>query len=345
MVKFLQIYLLIMILTLCSCKAEAARKYQRDDIAMGTHLSVTFFHNNSEEAESILDQCFDLAADLEDKVSSTVEDSLINQLNREKQLNITDPFVQLVLDEAINIAKESQGAFDPALYSLIKLWGWGLELDEYSVPEHNAIIKAISQTGYQHIQVNGSNYILEHNIEIDLGGIAKGAIIDQIALLLDNNGVTSYLVNGGGDISVGGQYNGVRDWNVAVTDPFQKESYLGVIGLSDNSIVTSGDYERFFTDDNGKRYHHILDPATGYPTDNGVHSVTVVTDGVIRADGLCTAVFVMGIEKGLKLVESLPDTEAIIVAGSVENQQIIYSSGVTGIKTGENRYKFTLKKD
>lgn len=307
------------------------KKYVKSDFVMNTTLTIILFSNNKETAPKILEHCFVIADKLEKKCSNTIENSIISILNKKQQATITDNFVLNLIKESINYAIISDGAFDPSLYQIIRLWGF--EGGKMHIPPQEDINNALTNTGYKYIKINDDNIAL-NGVQLDLGGIAKGKIIDNIAHYLKQSNINDFIVNGGGDIAVSGKFNNIRAWKIAIANPFNDNDNIGGIQLENHAIVTSGDYERYFIE-NDKRYHHIINPTTGYPTNNGIHSITVISDSVERADAWATALFVMGVKKGLKLANATNDIEVIFISGNQSNPQIITTSNITKKLNGE----------
>jgi thiamine biosynthesis lipoprotein len=187
----------------------------------------------------------------------------------------------------------------------------------------------MSKVGLDRIEIDsatGTVRLSEPGMALDLGGIAKGYALDRARLVIENFGVKAALVNAGGDILAVGEKAPGKPWRVGVQDPRRGNAMVAVASVKDKIVVTSGDYERFFVK-NGKRYHHILDPRTGYPA-TGLRSVTIVATDGLTADALATAVLVLGPDEGLKLVESIQGIEALLIdsAGRVR-----LSSGAVSI--------------
>lgn len=218
------------------------------------------------------------------------------------------------------ISEESGGAFDVTVYPLIKLWGfYG---DSPSLPDRKEITQCLKKIGYKDLNIqNGSLKKINSNIMIDLGGIAKGYAINEALKILKKEGITSALIDAGGDIYALGEFKG-KPWKVGIRRP-RGEGVMGVLDVSDLSVVTSGDYERFFEKD-GIRYHHLLDPKTGYPAKELI-SVTVLSSNPVFADAWSTALFIMGKKKGMDIVERTATAEALMVTAKGE---ILYSSGL-----------------
>ena len=233
---------------------------------------------------------------------------------------ITDPEILNLVQVALEFSKKSDGAFDITVAPLVELWGFYGKT--YYVPGEQEIKDCLAKVGYQHLILNNGK--LEKDVsgtKIDLGGIAKGYALTEAVKILKAQGVTSALIDAGGDVYALGK-KGKKMWKVGIKDPRQ-EGILGYVEVEDLSVLGSGDYERFFIQD-GRRYHHIFNPETGYPTE-GVASVTLIYPDPIVAQPWTKIPFVWGAKKGLEMLEKIPGMEAIIVTTSGE---IIYSSGL-----------------
>ncbi|MBI4774807.1 MAG: FAD:protein FMN transferase [Deltaproteobacteria bacterium] len=233
---------------------------------------------------------------------------------------ISDSEIVDLVKLALGVSRDSDGAFDITICPLISLWGfYG---DHPSVPDHESIERCIEKIGYKHLVVRNSKVEKTRpDIRIDLGGIAKGYAVGEAIKVLRAEGVTSALIDAGGDVYAMGK-KGLRSWKVGIKDP-RGDGLLGFIEAEDLSIMGSGDYERFFMDQ-GKRYHHIFNPKTGYPA-SGLTGTTILYGDPALADAWNTALFVLGPEKGLEIVESIPGMEVIMVT---ESGEVLYSSGL-----------------
>jgi thiamine biosynthesis lipoprotein len=217
-----------------------------------------------------------------------------------------------VIRRGIEIGDLNEGAFD---ITWAALWGlWDFRAAEPRLPDPEEVARRTALVDYRKVVVDddaGTVYLPEAGMKIGLGGIAKGYALDRAAEALRARGVDSFLILGGGQVLAGGT-RGDRPWKVGVRDPRgTATTYFATLEVTDASTSTSGDYERFFILD-GKRYHHIIDPRTGWPSE-GLSGVTVVSPDATLADALSTAIMVMGQERGLALAERLPDVEAVLV--------------------------------
>jgi thiamine biosynthesis lipoprotein len=219
-----------------------------------------------------------------------------------------------VLERALYYAELSGGAFDPTVGPLVKLWGIGTE--EARIPGDGEIRAALSLVNWRDVLINREEntvFLRKTGMTIDLGAIAKGYAADEAAALAEKSGVRRAIIDLGGNILTLGERQKDTPWRIGVQDPAgERGSYLGILQVRNQSVVTSGVYERFF-EAGGQRYHHILSTQNGYPVDNGLLSVTIIADQSIDADALSTTVFALGWEKGRRLIEAVPGAEAVFV--------------------------------
>ena len=224
-------------------------------------------------------------------ISCKNENTKLSLLNREGELN--DALIAQAISVCLEVSEKSGGAFDISLGNLSEAWGIGTA--DARVPSDSEIEALISECGYEKITVVGSKITISDGVSIDLGAVGKGLACDYImAYLRSKDGIDGAVVSVGGSILTYGQHNKAGDkWRVGIRHPRNENEYLGVINMTEGFVSTSGDYERYF-EENGVRYHHILDGNTGYPSDSGLISVTVVCDSGILSDALSTACLVLG---------------------------------------------------
>lgn len=291
---------LLLILTGCAAKPSS---YTADFFAMDTFMSITAYGADENMAQQAAFACEKQVNALEPALSRTREDSDLYRLNHADGVVCTvSDETYAAIEAAVQYAELTGGAFDPTMAVLTDLWGIGTE--QAHVPAQAEIDAALAKVGYENIVLLGDNQVqLKNGAQIDLGGIGKGFATDAVADVLAGQSegtVSGALVQLGGNIGAFGE-NPAREgggWSIGVADPDDNADFIATVEVRDQSVVTSGDYERFFEQD-GKRYHHIFDPATGYPADTGLRSVTVIDENSTRADALTTALFVMGLDKGM----------------------------------------------
>jgi thiamine biosynthesis lipoprotein len=300
------------------CGREAAvRGEEAREFALGTFCSVSLYDKASPE---IFARVFARIREIEAVMSANREGTDLDRINRNAGIapvNAPEELLE-VLERARYYAELSGGSFDPTIGPLVRLWDTGSENPR--VPGEDEIRKALALVNWRDLVIDreaGTAFLTRPGMALDLGAIAKGYAADEAARVLTEAGFRRGIVNLGGNIAVYGDRPGEprRLWRIGVQDPAEpRGDYLGVLETGDASVVTSGVYERFF-EEGGKRYHHLLSTRTGYPEDNGLLSVTVIADRSIDADALSTAVFTLGYERGLGLLETIPGTEALFVFG------------------------------
>lgn len=312
--------------------AADVEKYTNADFAMDTVVSETLYTSGADINTQIGEKLREMETTL---LSWTEENSQISQLNNAdgKTMEVSDDLAA-DLEKIRQLSQDSNGAFDPTLGKVIRLWD--IDGENPHVPDQSEIDTLLPEVGYEKIQVDGNNVTLLDGCTLDLGAVGKGMGCDLIMdYLRSQPDVSGMILNlGGSSVMTYGEKPDGSSWKVALTDPRDTEGdYLGAITLDANQFLsTSGDYEKYFIED-GIRYHHILDPKTGYPVQNGLTSVTIVCDQGYLADGLSTACFVLGLDAAKPLLEKY-DAEAVFVD---EDKNVYVTSGLMD--------KFELMKD
>lgn len=279
---------------------------------MDTVVEVTLVDTDRGHAQRLADEVFAIFSQVEAEMSRYQDSSTVSLLNDhagEAGWTPISPALEAVLRESLRIAESSGGAFDPNLAEVNRLWGF----DEGGhVPDATGLVTAVGHAGWDNLQVApGRARLTQTGCGVDLGGIAKGYAVDVAADLLTSRGVTGAIVNAGGDMRLIGHRPDGGPWRVGVQHPRKPDGLLEVIRTTDCAVVSSGDYERYFILD-GVRYHHIIDPKTGFPA-MGCQAVTVVADRAMTADALATAAFVLGPEAGLDLLRRAGAKDGLIV--------------------------------
>lgn len=217
-----------------------------------------------------------------------------------------------ILKKAVWLAELSRGAFDITIAPLSDIW----RRQDKAVPDRMAIRRALSFVGHASLKLNPSDmtaFLPRAGQAVDLGGIAKGFAAGRVLDIFRAYGVASAYTDFGGNVAVLGTKPGGAPWTVGIRHPRCESSIIGAVSVADRSVVTSGDYQRYFLTPAGRRFHHILDVKTGYPTDNGLVSVTVISDCPLTADALSTALFAAGLEKGAQLLKKIPEAQAVFI--------------------------------
>lgn len=320
--------LFLFLITLCGCansaesSSEDTKEYSRDIFAMDTYMYLKAY---GEHADTALGYSSEQILSLEDLFSVTSEKSDIWAINHSngEPVSVSDDTIA-VLNKAIEIGGKTNGALDVTIYPL--LTEWGFTTDTQQVPTDYIIADKLKLIDYTKISVRGNTVQLPDNMQIDFGALAKGYTSDCVTEILKENGVKSALVNLGGNVhAVGTKPDGTL-WKVGVQNPFSPSEQVCILEIADKAVITSGNYERFFTDENGRKYWHILDSADGFPADNGLVSVTIVGENGLLCDALSTALFVLGTDKAIDYWRNSADFEMILIT---DDEKIIYSEGLS----------------
>ncbi|WP_028306634.1 FAD:protein FMN transferase [Desulfitibacter alkalitolerans] len=309
----------IIIFVVQGCTNKGNNFHSMDFFAMDTVFSITVQEQYAAEAE----EASKIALHLHKLWDFNKEDSDLYRINNYSDLKIpVSPLTYEIIEEALNFAKKTEGAFDPTIQALMELWNF----QKGTIPEREAVEALLPVVNYAAVALDKeANSVIfdDPETKLTLGGIAKGFAVREMVNFLKNKQVTSALVSAGGNqYALGTKPDGLS-WKIGVRHPREKELTLGYVELSDMAIDTSGDYERFFEHD-GIRYHHILNPTTGYPA-RGLIAVTVLAEDPVKADVLSTALLVMGLEKARVYHKSSDDFEMILVT---EDLQIFITSGL-----------------
>jgi thiamine biosynthesis lipoprotein len=290
---------------------------------MGTDVSVHIWQKNAKVASVIIEDTFAEVTRIEGLMSTYIEGSEISEINggaAQGPVVAGGELIDLIL-RSLDISVLTRGAFDITYDSV----GQYYDFRERQRPDAETIKEGLERIDYRLVEVDrlaGTVRFLAPGVRINLGGIAKGYAVERAVSLLRSRGVSHGIVTAGGDSRLLGDRLG-QPFMVGIRDPRQDEAVVLTIPLEDEAISTSGDYERYFEED-GKRYHHIIEPATGLPA-GGVLSATIVGPDAVLTDALSTSVFVLGVDQGLTLISTLPDYEGIVIDA---DGQLFYSDGL-----------------
>lgn len=331
--KFVSI-LLVTLITVNGCNylekssnSEKSSSYiTKSSFLLNTIITITIY---DEEDEKILDNAINIIRDYEKIFSRTDEKSELSKINLDlsstndaKPIEISDELYD-ILEDGLYYSQLSSGAFDITIAPVISLWDF--TASQPSLPAKEDILNALQYVDYNSLQLE-NNQISSYKpgFSIDLGGIAKGYIADKVKEYLVSTGVESALINLGGNVLCIASKPDGSPFKIGIQKPFaDRDETVAIMEITDLSVVSSGIYERFFTIDN-KSYHHILDPTSGYPYDNDLVSVSIISKKSVDGDGLSTTCFALGLEKGMELVEKTPDTYGIFIS---KDYEIYYTDG------------------
>ncbi len=294
---------------------QSVTEVARTALIMGTLVEIKGVGSEQQKLETAISDAFAVMREEEERFSPSISSSQLAVLNRATKAIAVDDQTLNLLQRGLEISRQSQRAFSLGLGGIKKLWNFSATQPQAS--SLTEIEQVLPDPTLDPFSIEGHQVKRRPGVQLDLGGIAKGYAVDQALQVLRKAGVRSASVNAGGDIGLLGGH-GKRSWKIGIQHPRKPGELLATIELRDRSIVTSGDYERFFVVD-GVRYHHIFDPQTGLPA-RGCQSVSVIAANTAEADALATAAFVLGPEKGLQLLEQWPGVDGLIVAADGSSQ-------------------------
>lgn len=276
------------------CAKNENKSATRSLFAMDTYMEIKAYGRRSEEA---VEAAAKEITRLDELLSTGSENSEITMLNHNKTGNVSEDTAYL-LKRSIELWKTTGGAFDITIYPVMRAWGFTGQ--EFRVPDNAELTDLLADVDASKLEFNEDSKILTipENVEIDFGGIAKGYTSERVAKIMKEYDIKIATLNLGGNVQTIGAKPDGSEWKIAIKNPDNTQSYLGVISVKDKAVITSGGYERYFEED-GIVYHHIIDPKTGKPAKNGLTSVTIVCDDGTLADGLSTALYVLGKDEAI----------------------------------------------
>jgi thiamine biosynthesis lipoprotein len=332
MKKFQLIIIAIFILILSpACDAKQEHIIQGRTMGTTYHIQViTGYFQGISGLKAKIDQRLE---EINRSMSTYQKDSEISRFNNFRQagkkFRVSGDFYK-VMRAAQTIYRLSGGAWDATIHPLVNLWGFGSSDRKNTVPQSQEIAALMPNIGFGNIEIQGPGFLLKKipSVTLDLSSIAKGYGVDQVAAIIRKKGFENYLVEIGGEVLVSGYRKDGKLWRIGINRPKTDAAFddvYSVVDLHNKAFATSGDYRSFFVAD-GVRYSHVIDPATGYPVTNGVVSVTIIADTCTFADGLATAIMVMGVEKGLDLINRLENVEGLIIAEKQDGRLVPFYS-------------------
>jgi thiamine biosynthesis lipoprotein len=312
-------FLLVLVVAASGC-INATHRIEDTRVSMNTDVTITVMHPNVSEADRAISCAFAEVYKIEHLMSCTEEGSEVTRLNKNGSLPNASSDLQHVVTKSVGYSELTGGSFDITVLPVINLWTERMRAG--SPPTDDEINETLELVNYKNITIrNGSISFSQGSMGITLGGIAKGYAIDRAIEVLKEHHIEHALVNAGGDIRAMGFRTEDEPWNIALRNPKNRTEHITVLNLHNMSVATSGDYERYFSEE--ARASHIIDPKTGYATDE-LLSATIIAESATDADALATAVFVLGEADGMELIERLDQVEGLIITG---DRRILRSSG------------------
>lgn len=313
--------LLFTICTITGC-AKKTDPVTKTGFYFDTVITLTIYSGSQ---ESLLDDCFSLAERYENLFSAAIDSSDVSRINQAKGTFVTvdDETIDLI-QKGLSYCELSNGGFDITIGNVSSLWNFSD--NDGTLPEPGQLANAVSTVDYKNIVIENNKVRLTNPAaSIDLGGIAKGYIADRMKEYLNHNGITEGTINLGGNVLCIGPKQDGSPYRIGIQRPFDDQgTAAAVVEVTNETVVSSGIYERYITV-NDKLYHHILNPANGYPYENDLLGITVICQDSVDGDGLSTTCFSLGLEEGMKLIERLPDAEAVFIT---EDNTMHCSSGI-----------------
>ena len=295
MKKLSAIMALILSALLCSCGIGEAKG---ELYAMDTYMSFKLYGEGGSEA---LSQIKTMVAEYDGKLSTTDENSEIYRLNAEGKASLSSDTLR-ILNRSLGLCGELQPALDITVYPIVREWGF--VGGEYKIPDEKTLADLSTKVDYKSVKVDDSTVTLGESAQIDLGAVAKGFLADESKPILAENNINSALLSFGGTILAYGKKPDGTSWKVGIANPENSSDYFGYLSCEDKVVATSGGYERYFVGDDGTKYIHIINPATGYPADSALSSVSVISSDGTAADAMSTALYVMGVERAIEYYKS-----------------------------------------
>jgi len=294
----------------------------RDVFAMDTFMHLKAY---GEHADTTLGKAIERILLLEDKLSVKSEQSDTWAINHSdgKAVSVSKDTMTL-LRKGIEIGEKTNGALDITLYPVITAWGF--TMDKQQIPDTQLLADRMSLVDYTGVLTDGDLVSVPDGMQVDFGALAKGYTSDCVIEILKKNDVNSALVNLGGNVHALGSKPDGSFWKVGVQNPFFPSEQICTLDISDMAVITSGNYERYFTGSDGKKYWHIIDPKDGYPADNGLVSVTIIGKSGLVSDALSTALFVLGTEEAIRYWQEEEGFEMILVT---DDAKLYYTEGLT----------------
>ena len=325
------------VLLLLGCNRSPKRPVTRESTAMNSFVTIAVYDESGtvDQLNDAIDSALAEIQRIEEMATDYNDTSQVGRINLHagKDSILVSPELIALLRTSIAFAERSGGAFDVAVGPIVKTWDFLAAKPR--VPSRDAISRLLPLIDYRQIVIAGEKVFLTHKgMALDLGGIAKGYAVDRAAEILRRKGCKQFIVDVGGNLGVSWEGTQLLDSAAAtilVRHPRREGEFFGEFRMGTGGVSTSGDYQRYFIQD-GVRYHHIIDPATGLPTSNGVVSVTIVAADATTADALSTLVFVLGREEGMRYILSTPGVEGLIVFQQGDSLSFVSSAGF------ENRF-------
>lgn len=317
-------FILVLMLTaaISGCSEKKTEPVSRDLFAMDTYMNLKAYGDDS--TLSAIDKAAEKIMEFEELFSVTKEKSDIRNINHaEGRRVIVNKETADIIKTSVQIGSQSGGALDVTVYPVLRQWGF--TTGEYQIPDIKTLAFLLENVNYRKITVDENSVTVPKDVQIDLGALAKGYTGDAVMNIFRENGIESAIVNLGGNVQTLGKKPDGSMWKVAIRNPFQPDTELGIVQVSDKAVITSGNYERYFIGEDGNSYCHIINPSTGKPAQSGIVSVTIVGEEGLVCDALSTCLFIVGSDKAETIWREREDFEMIFVT---DDRRICLTEGL-----------------
>jgi Membrane-associated lipoprotein involved in thiamine biosynthesis len=335
--KNISLFMLIFLIltSFSSCGNIDKTEKTKDIFAMDTYINLKAY---GPDAESAIEEASERIYNIERTLSVTEKESDVSKINiaKGKPVNVSRDTVN-ILETARRINEESGGALSVTIYPV--LCAWGFTTGSNQIPDKNLLSELLKSCDDSKIYIDNNSITIPSGAMIDLGAITKGYAGDAVIDIMRKHNIGSAIINLGGNVQALGRKPDGSMWTVGIRDPFSPDELLGTVSVSDSAVITSGNYERYFIGNDGKRYWHILDPKDGYPADNGLVSVTVIGKNGAECDALSTALFVEGTQKAVQHWSSSGGFEMICVT---KDGNLLITEGIADNYTPKNNMPLTV---
>ncbi|MWB96480.1 FAD:protein FMN transferase [Flavobacterium sp. GA093] len=314
---FLPKYFLFLLVLMCSFSSQSQVLRKRATLLMGGRFDISIVDKDSLSAEQDINEVIAEISRIENLISDWKPDSQVSEVNQNAGIRPVkvDREVFELTQKAIRFSEITNGAFDISFAAMDRIWKFDGSMTE--MPSAEAIKKSVAKVGYKNIILDSTQstiFLKLKGMKIGFGALGEGYATDKCRKMMLEKGVQSGIVNASGDMSTWGKQPNGKDWNIGITNPFDTDKMVEIVPVNNGAVTTSGNYEKFVVFD-GKRYSHIINPATGYPS-TGLCSVTVFGPSAEMANGFSTSLMVLGKKEGLKLLQNYPDYSCIMITDS-----------------------------
>jgi len=319
------LYLLTLLLFSCGAKSTKEILVSNYGYTQGTTYSIRYMSTNAVDYQNDIDSVLH-TVDL--SMSTYIKESLISKINRNESMQVDSLFVR-VLKEALIIAEETEGAFDPTLAPVVNYWGFGFE--EIAQKDEKKLTELMTSVGYKNLSLNDTILIkLNPNTQIDFNAIAQGFTVDLVAEHLQKKGVYNYMIEIGGELKCAGLNADAELWRIGIDKPsenIQEDRFQAIIEVDNKSVASSGNYRKFKIDSvTGMKYVHTINPETGRPVQTNLLGVTIITESCMKADAIATACMVMGLEESKIYLEKHPEIDALFIYSNPKGKWLQYKT-------------------